>query len=71
MQIKLTRAEIDTGMMHEKLIIEAQVLLNERMQAQARYTDHLRANHDAPTSKYVLANWIDGFVEKSETETKT
>lgn len=61
--IKLTKQELSVAVYQEKLIVEAQAILNERKQALQRYVEQLRIAHNAPEEKYTLTDWLDGFVE--------
>lgn len=64
-KITLTTDELNTAVIHERLILEAQTVLNERVQAQNLYIAHLRRTHQAPESQYDLLDWFQGFTPKA------
>lgn len=64
-KIALTTDELNTAVIHERLILEAQTVLNERVQAQNLYIAHLRRTHQAPEGQYDLLDWFQGFTPKA------
>lgn len=64
-KITLTTDELNTAVIHERMILEAQTILNERVQAQNLYIAHLRRTHQAPEREYDLLDWFQGFTPKA------